>query len=137
MIRLGPHKPAMRAFYWFQFTASTIFMLFALSTGVGVTPETHGPLVYAIPAEAWAGALIAGASSCLLGIARNGHWPHSALLVLTGSLWLAGIYLFFVIAAWSATGGALVFSHAIGMAGLNLIVARLALCDARAGSVRW
>lgn len=96
-----------------------------------MTAETHGPLVYAIPAEAWAGALIAGASVSMIGLAKNGLWRHSALFVLIGSFWLFGIYAFFVVASWPAIGGALVFSHALALSIAYFAICRVAWRDVR------
>ena len=93
------------------------FMFTALVDGVPMPPETHGQLVYEMPAELWSGIYILFSSLVLIGVKRN-----SRLLIGTGAFIGMLVNALFSMAADTAEFGYLLekgsFIYALGWAGL-------------------
>lgn len=65
-------------------------------------PKMYGEVATGIPAEWWAGAIMAFSSLTIVGIIINGHWKWSPVLRFIGMFFGFVVYSTFAWSAWGA-----------------------------------
>lgn len=112
MIRINRNRDGVLLFSFGTLSMGLVFLWVSLTGGIPMPEETHGHAVYILPAELWAGVVIAHSALIIFGVLYAKVWA-----VLSGSLLSCIVYtLFFELAHAAdfgfitATGAGFVFA---------------------------
>jgi hypothetical protein len=109
MTAFEQHRPAMGIFFASCAVMALIFGSVVLYGGTPVRPEVYGPVVFAIPALAWASTQFILAAMAVAGCVFR--FPRMASI---GALGIAFLFEFFAVAAiFAGASGTLLVSMAI------------------------
>ncbi len=90
----------------FNLGVGMVFWAFAKIVDSAVMePKVYGDLVTGIPAEWWAGAIMAAQTTLMIGVIINGAWRWSPALRCLGSFASVGIFGSFTLSAVTAVYG--------------------------------
>lgn len=109
MTAFDQHRPAIAVFFAATAVMAAIFGGVVIYGGTPVRPEVYGPVVFAIPAMAWASVQFTLSAMVIVGCAYR--WPTIAAV---GAYGIAFLFEFFAVAAiFAGASGTLLVAMAI------------------------